>query len=243
VKERLIGAAVLVAAAVILIPEMLSGPQHEQRSAPASRSGEPPLKTYTIDLSQSPAVQGSAAAASAAPQQVIEESMPPTEDVVALPEQSAASEPASPSQTTPESAAPTVVTPPIDTRSGNTTPAAEQSENPPAPAAPEPSQHVAAPPVTPPVSQAAAPPSEARSAAGKGWAVQLGSFASQATAAGMIKDLRGKGYQDAFVMPVKSGSATLYRVRIGPLKDRQSALDILGKVKEAAPGAAVVPHP
>jgi DedD protein len=72
--------------------------------------------------------------------------------------------------------------------------------------------------------------------------VQLGSFASQATAAGMIKGLRTRGY-DAFVMPVKSGGATLYRVRIGPVKDRESALAILHKVKEAAPGAAVVPHP
>lgn len=238
-KERLIGAAVLVAAAVILIPEMLSGPQREQRNAPASRSGEPPLKTYTIDLSQSPAMQGSTASpANTAPPNVIQESAPPAEDATALPDQPAASA----SQATPESVPPAVATPPIDTPSNGSAaaPIVERSGSPSPSVAPKPSQPSATPPATPLATQVVAPVPEAR--AGKGWAVQLGSFASQATADGMIKSLRTKGY-DAFVMPVKSGAATLYRVRIGPMKDRDAALEILRKVKEAAPGAAVVPHP
>ena len=60
VKERLVGAAVLIAAAIILIPEMLSGPDRDARSeatGPSGAGGETPLKTYTIDLTKSPATQ------------------------------------------------------------------------------------------------------------------------------------------------------------------------------------------
>ncbi len=44
-------------------------------------------------------------------------------------------------------------------------------------------------------------------------------------------------------MPVKSGGATLYRVRIGPMKDRASAESTLRDVKSSTPGAAIVSHP
>ena len=58
VKERLVGAAVLMAAAVILIPEMLSGPDRESHAEqPAQSRSDAPIKTYTIDLSQSPSAQ------------------------------------------------------------------------------------------------------------------------------------------------------------------------------------------
>ena len=58
---------------------------------------------------------------------------------------------------------------------------------------------------------------------------------------GWSKQLRDQG-QSAFVMPVKSGGATLYRVRIGPMKDRASAEAALRDVKaaSAASGAAKV---
>lgn len=58
----------------------------------------------------------------------------------------------------------------------------------------------------------------------------------------MVKDLRAKGHE-AFVMPVKSGSGTMYRVRIGPMADREAAAATLQGVKSLAPGAAVVAHP
>ena len=48
IKERLVGAIVLVAIVVIVVPELLTG----QRSAPtpASAPGTVPLRTVTIDL-------------------------------------------------------------------------------------------------------------------------------------------------------------------------------------------------
>lgn len=60
IKERLTGALILVAALVILVPEIFSGRQSSEPSkdappaAPASEG--PPLRTYTADL-QAPATQ------------------------------------------------------------------------------------------------------------------------------------------------------------------------------------------
>jgi DedD protein len=72
--------------------------------------------------------------------------------------------------------------------------------------------------------------------------VQLGSYSSEATAERLMNEWRAKG-QNAFVMPVKSGGKTLYRVRIGPTKDRAAAEAALKSVKASIPAAAVVAHP
>jgi DedD protein len=70
----------------------------------------------------------------------------------------------------------------------------------------------------------------------------LGSYSSEATAERLMNEWRAQG-QNAFVMPVKSGAKTLYRVRIGPTKDRAGAETALKSVKPSIPGAAVVAHP
>ena len=70
--------------------------------------------------------------------------------------------------------------------------------------------------------------------------MQVGTFSKEANAERLVKQLRDQG-QSAFVMPVKSGGATLYRVRIGPMKDRASAEAALRDLK--SPGAKVVSHP
>src|SRR5688572_5172504 len=59
VQERLVGAAVLMAAAIILIPEMLSGPRRGERAVTGQPSSDAPLKTYTIDLNRSPGAASS----------------------------------------------------------------------------------------------------------------------------------------------------------------------------------------
>lgn len=50
-KERLVGAAVLVVVAVLVIPELLSGPGRRSADDAARGRADPALKTYTIDLS------------------------------------------------------------------------------------------------------------------------------------------------------------------------------------------------
>lgn len=238
VKERLIGAAVLVAAAIILIPEMLSGPDRESRSeqtAPAD--GAAPLKTYTIDLSKSPSSQATAA-------QVVEDQAPPPET------QAAATEPLRGDQATPESTSEGGVPAPASADAATSTGDASReisAQNQTKPA-PEPVVKPAA--ATPPAATLSAPPvanntpaaRTTQPAASGSWAVQLGSFASRATAERMVKDLRTAGH-DAFVMPVKSGAATLYRVRIGPMQDRESAAKTLSSIRASVPAAAIVAHP
>lgn len=210
---------------------MLSGPQREQRSQPAAqdvgKGGEPPLKTYTIDLNQSPAAKEAATPASASPPTVIEAPAPPPETIEpSAAAESSSSEAVAPDQATPES--PAVENRPGDATSGDVAP----------PVVVAPSQRDVAPPAMPPASHEAPAHTETE----KGWAVQLASLDSQSAANSMSQRLRDKGY-DAFVMPFKKGGTTWYRVRIGPVKDRQAAGELQRKVKETAPGAIVVPHP
>jgi DedD protein len=265
VKERLVGAAVLMAAAVILIPEMLSGPDRESTEKTAG-TGEGPVKTYTIDLSQSPGVTTAG--------QTTDNRAPPPEESPssATPVPSAAEQTAPEPQTAAESTSP----PPVDVPEVQTPPpttavptiAAEQPPPQPEPRAEAPPRQIAAQPAraeAPPQSRPqptaqAQPRSQAKPEAasrpvasapsaptsavpsGKGWAVQLGSYSSEATAQRLMNEWRAQG-QNAFVMPVKSGTKTLYRVRIGPTKDRAGAEAALKSVKPSIPGAAVVAHP
>lgn len=63
------------------------------------------------------------------------------------------------------------------------------------------------------------------------WVVQLGSFSSQENANTLTEKLRKAGYP-AFVEPLKSGSQTVYRVRVGPellRSDAQALQDKLDK--------------
>jgi DedD protein len=206
VKERLVGAAVLMAAAIILIPEMLSGPDRKSPadSTAAQARNDAPIKTYTIDLSHSSSEQPPAA--------VVDDRAPPPEE---LPTQAAPEQPATGDQAKPEGP--------------------QQSQPPPQAVVEQPTAATPAvrAPERPLASDSAAPTS------GR-WAVQVGTFSKEANAERLVKQLRDQG-QSAFVMPLKSSGATLYRVRIGPMKDRASAEAALRDLK--SPGAKVVSHP
>ena len=54
-KERLTGAAILVALVVMLVPEMFHGQRGDSAAGPGSSGDGPPVRSYTIDLSNSPA--------------------------------------------------------------------------------------------------------------------------------------------------------------------------------------------
>lgn len=68
----------LIAAAIILIPELLSGPRRATAPPAAVRAGETPMKTYTIELDRSPDMPA------AAP--VIQAPAPPVESSTAAPQ-------------------------------------------------------------------------------------------------------------------------------------------------------------
>lgn len=245
-----------MAAAIILVPEMLSGPPEQKPAEAARPTGETPVKTYTIDLSQSSAQ---------ATDDVPDTRAPPGELPAAADgnESNAEGETADrapradPESESGETAEQVASTAPPETKAPIS--AAEAKASVPTPEAKTPT--VSNPPgapaaVPPPVSREsprtiAADPSprtpiasggSAPKSQGSGWAVQLGSFSSQATAERLAAEFRGDGY-DALVMPVKSSGTTLYRVRIGASPSREQADATLRKVKGKVPGAAVVKHP
>jgi DedD protein len=54
-KERLTGAAILVALIVLLVPEMFHGPRRDVAASAGSSAEGAPVRSYTIDLSNGPA--------------------------------------------------------------------------------------------------------------------------------------------------------------------------------------------
>jgi DedD protein len=227
VKERLVGAAVLMAAAIILIPEMLSGPDRNADEPQRRTGAESTLKTYTIDLSQP---LGASAAAKG-----VDDRTPPPEEIT--PEGGArdAEAPLSANQAKPEAGTAQTTTP--------VSPSAPPTiASTPSIAAAEPRIESTRPAKVTGQSQAPALASASSVPTSGNWAVQLGSFAKQATAERLASELRADG-QPAFVMPVRAGAATLYRVRVGPMPDRAAAEAALRTLKAKASGAAVVAHP
>lgn len=220
-KERLVGAAVLVAVAVILIPEMLSGPSgRDAAPAGSARTAEDGgVRTYTIDLGErarsganEPALPDAGATAA-----VEETPAPPPE--VEPPTSVPAVAPATPESIT---NAPAVVA------STEPTPAER-----PAPAVKAPS---ASPPARAPEAAVAARPPGGQNLP---WVVQIGSFAKQDTADRLSQDLKRRGYA-SFVVPFKPGAQTLYRVRVGPMRERSEADAIVQKLKREGTAATVV---
>jgi DedD protein len=192
VKERLIGASILVALIVLVVPELLSGPKTAVPSAtpPATfpANAPEPTRNVTLDLATSKATANSEA---------------------------------DPAET--QGSAASAVS---DAKGGEASPVAPAPASPAsaAPASTEPAS--ASPTVTTPVETAVPSPISARA----NWAVQLGSFASRANADNLSRQLKAQGFS-VYVLPGGSGAAVRYRVRVGPLADRDSAERTAGKLK------------
>ncbi len=77
-------------------------------------------------------------------------------------------------------------------------------------------------------------------AAGHGWTVQLGSFASRANADKLARQVKGQSFS-VFVLSSGSGAAARYRVRIGPLADRGAATQAAAKLKGLGHIGSLVP--
>lgn len=182
VKERLIGASILVALIVLVVPELLSGPQSV---APAH--------------AQLPAAGPDS-------HRVIEIQVPSAKPPAASSESNL-----------------------------STTPAASAAEPPVAAPAPAPASASArAPPA--PVETSTPPPISATRA----WAVQLGSFESRDNAENLQRKLKTQGFQ-VYTSVGGSGSAPRYRVRIGPLADRESAEKTAARLKALGHVSSIVP--
>ena len=222
-KARLIGAAVLVAVAVLLIPELLSGRKPTEQAA-GEVAGAPGKRIITIDLGGvpgNPAGSGTGGNAPAAAALSPPPALPPV-----TPEPSTQGSPAAA---------------PADGPAAEPPAAGEQQ---PTPAASSPAATSVA---ATPTAGAAAPapvratpsPGAAQRPASGGWAVQVGAFGSVATANGMVSKLQAEGYH-AFVAPIQRGGKTLHRVRVGPEAEKAGAERLAGQLKAKGLPATVV---
>jgi DedD protein len=240
VKARLIGATILVVLAVLLVPEMLSGPKPSSDSSVVDTNGKRGTRSYTIDLgaatseaarlgsapasptttrTSTPALPTVAPPGAAADRSAdVPEAVPPAPD-------SHASLPRSAS--TPESAAAgSVQAPNTGATSKPASPAAAvAASTPTTTTVPKPAPAVSAP---------------SRDTSTKGsWAVQVGAFGSNDTARKLVSELDRNGYA-AYVAPLNRSGKTLYRVRVGPVASRPDAEKLALRLKSRGTTGAVV---
>jgi DedD protein len=236
-KQRITGAVILVAMFVMLVPALLTGPASEQGKGAATPAApdEAGLRSYTIDI-DAPAKPAQTAQA---PQAAVELPTPSAATPMAVPGEAAAPESAAvESQVeTPEAVAPMAVTPapmPAQTARTQTTPV--QST----PAQTSPTQTPPAPTSSAPASTPREEPRPSAKPAPSGaFAVQLGSFSSRDNANRLVRDMTAKGFA-AFVAPIPSKGRVLYRVRVGPARDRAAAEALATQLRRIGQTGSIV---
>ena len=220
-KARLIGATVLVAVAVLLIPELLSGRKAVEQAA---EEGADPrgTRTFTIELggetqptARMPTTAGSSAASATAPTPAATAAPTPAEPAVAT-----GVEPKAKPQVEPraEAAAPAAQPPVAEAQPKAAPPSAS-----------------AARALTPPAAQ----PVPAKPATGKGWLIQVGAFGSVESARSLVETLTAAGFP-AHVAPTTRNGKTLHRVRVGPEADKAEAERLAERLKARGLPATVV---
>lgn len=223
-KERVIGASVLVALAVWLIPWVLDGPVQETGSGAAQApvaEGSAPLRTQTIRLEN----QQGASAQGAVPdipgtltpqdsgevaQVALEASPDPQPEIAAAP---VPGRPAAEMRVDTPSGSAAVVSAGVSREVGDTS---------------SPAVSGAGSSATPPAAQEA------------GWLIQVGSFGEEENARRLADRLGDAGYT-ARLYPHRSGGGLMYRVRVGPEPSREGADEIASSLRDRGFLAQVVP--
>jgi DedD protein len=214
-KQRLTGAIILVAIFVLLVPELLTGPRSSDASAPTQT--EDGLRRYTIDL------DGHAPAENTPPANAPAVELPPVAQR-ATPGEAAMPEVPVPETEIPRTSASTVAAP------------AAAPPNNVATAPPKPAVEI---PPAAPAQNNVAPRPAATNERGN-FAVQLGSFGSRENADRLVHDMTDKGFT-AFVAPITSGGRELYRVRVGPARDRSAAEALAAQLRRVGQSGSIVP--
>jgi DedD protein len=212
-KERLTGAAILVALIVMLVPEMFHGQRGDVAAIVGSSAEGPPVRSYTIDLSNSPTragplqstpVGGGGGSHNDKPATVPRPQQSTAVTTTAAEGADAASRPAA---AAPAAAAPATTTAKVDTPSVNVD-----------------------------SRQATAPSHGAQG----GWGVQLGRFAKRANAERLAHAAQAQGFA---VSVSNADAKGLYRVFAGSMGDRAAAEAYSQRLKDHGFAAAVVASP
>ncbi len=230
-KERIVGAVVLVALVVLVVPVFLDGPpgNGEMHTERVPLPGQDAQKTQTVVLERqrSEPVPAQSAAASAGDE----------------------TEAAKPARDNPGDSPAVPVT-------AASAPPEERNEDPKGKPDAEPDAKTndktvsADPPEvrTADVGSSAARPAATRAATAATmsttgmFAVQLGSFSNKANAETLAAELRRQGFA-AFLSRLDAGAGPLHRVRVGPQKDRQAAESMAARLAAGGHKGQVVTHP
>ncbi len=225
-KERLVGATILVLIAVLFVPELLSGPRTAVAARPAEIPNQVPtstaaaVRTYTVDLSN----PGSASAAAPVATPPITTSVTEPPSVAPLPASPAKVDTAPVPDTAHESAR---SQPPLE----SATPRPQIQSLP----APQPAAEAVAEPPPPVARTSRSTNSFAPIGAKGGWSIQLGSFASRANADKLARTLHGKG-----IRVYVSTQGGKHRVRAGPFADRTAADRAAAKLKSQGQSVSII---
>ena len=232
-KQRLVGAIVLVSLAVVFVPILLDGPDAPEEEYSVTPIPERPEgrfdSTVRIDLPEPETPRLDAELE----RERDERASDATSGVRPEPSEAGASPstPLSDAADTPVVAAVPatgdVELPPTERQTGDAHARAEPS-----------------PPVRVKVDSAASEPSaEPPERAGERWAVQLGSFQKSGNAIALRKRLIDEGYE-AFVKSGSSEQGEVFRVLVGPSADREHAKNSAAKLlMELNLEGFVVPYP
>lgn len=197
-KQRLIGAAVLAALAIIFLPMLLKGPDVREPDAAEVPLSMPASPSQDFETRELPLT--------------VPDAVPPGGAVGMAP---GSTPPSTPEQPVPDSAVADVAPP-------TATDAADAVVSAPAPAAPATATPVAAVPVKPAVVESPLPPSEAARVGAGRHVVNVGTFANLANANALASKLRGAGLP-VIAERVSLSSGAAMRLRVGPYATRTSA--------------------
>ena len=221
-KERIVGAIVLVALVVLVVPVFLDGPPgdgevHTER-VPLPGQDEQKTQTVVLERQRSEPVPVQAAPA-------------PAGDATAAPvDAKPAGSPAAPV---------TAASVPEDL---NGDPDEDQDEKPDVAGSREVRTADAGPSAAKPAANRGTTVQAATVSTTGMFAVQLGSFSSKQNAEKLAAELRRQGFA-AFLSQLDGGAGPLHRVRVGPQKDRQAAESMAARLLAAGHKGQVVAHP
>ena len=258
VKERLIGAVVVVTVAWLLIPVFLDPGEEPAQTTTrklalpdAPTTGEPPVRRETIVLSPEAATSQTTQAGEAPITLPVPSETRPQESPRPLPQTPGADDTASSraavadaSASVPPDSQPAAAE--QDTGAGAGSDQATVTERQRAADAVAVASEV--PPAAEPdaVATALEPPADAtgadRASSSGLWAVQVGSFGNADNAQRLAAQLR-EGGLPAFISEVTSGGRTMHRVRIGPQASRAAAEAVVAQLQADGQQARSVPHP
>ena len=220
-KQRLVGAVVLVSLAVVFVPILFDLPHGVNRETPAPTISEVPERpqgqsgssvSITLDLPRTQRLDAEVERERSVSDAGVDGGDVSSEAIAADPASTATG--AASSVSAPEPSEP----PASATRSDPAPVAGNAADD------PEQKQAMQAP-------------------ATDGWMVQLGSFAKSENALALRKRLRDSGYP-AFVESGSSAQGAVSRVFVGPMTDRRQAKDSAAKLRrEMALEGIVVPYP